>query len=126
MEIEQLVIPGRPLVEAYGPGSFRIGGIGHQGSVLLLPDAVRPWPAGTVQSLTIEAFAEVGPGGEIDLLVVGTGAKAVPFPPHLRQDLRARGIVVEAMATPSACRTYNILAAEGRRVAAALIALPAD
>ena len=105
MEIEQLVIPGRPLVEGYGPGSFRIGGIDHRGSVLLLPDAVRPWPAGVAERLTVEAFAEVGP-------------------PSLRQDLRARGVVVEAMATPSACRTYNILAAEGRRVAAALVALP--
>ncbi len=46
------------------------------------------------------------------------------LPPALRQAVRAWGPVVEAMATPAACRTYNLLLAEGRRVAAALIALP--
>jgi uncharacterized protein len=61
-----------------------------------------------------------------DILVVGTGATFALFPPELRQAVRAWGVVVEAMATPAACRTYNVLLAEERRVAAALIALPGE
>ncbi|HEX6011094.1 MAG TPA: Mth938-like domain-containing protein [Geminicoccaceae bacterium] len=61
-----------------------------------------------------------------DILVVGTGAGFVPFPPELRRAIRAWGVVVEAMATPAACRTYNVLLAEERRVAAALVALPPE
>ncbi|MFO1050564.1 MAG: Mth938-like domain-containing protein, partial [Geminicoccaceae bacterium] len=57
------------------------------------------------------------------ILVVGCGAKFVILSPALHQSVRAWGPVVEAMATPAACRTYNILLAEGRRVAAALIAI---
>jgi uncharacterized protein (TIGR04206 family) len=48
----------------------------------------------------------------------------VPFPPELQRAIRAWGVVVEAMATPAACRTYDVLLAEGRRVAAALLAMP--
>ena len=60
----------------------------------------------------------------IDILLVGTGARFAMVPPALRQAVRAWGPVVGSMATPSACRTYNVLLAEGRRVAAALLALP--
>ena len=61
----------------------------------------------------------------VDILLVGTGAKFLPVPPALRQAVRAWGVAVEGMGTAAACRTYNVLLAEERRVAAALIALPA-
>jgi uncharacterized protein len=59
----------------------------------------------------------------VELLILGCGPSFAQAPLHLRDALRAHGIVVEAMATPAACRTYNVLLAEDRRVAAALIAI---
>jgi uncharacterized protein len=119
------LVPGQQLVQAYGPGSFTVAGVRHQGSVLVFPDRTLPWTPATPADITLESLAELQPAAAaIDILLVGTGAKFAMVPPALRQAVRAWGPVVEPMATPSACRTYNVLLAEGRRVAAALIALP--
>lgn len=117
--------PGLQLVQAYRPGGFTISGVRHRGSVLVLPERVLPWAATDPQALDEAAFAplrEVEPVP--DILVVGTGKGFVLLPAALRQAIRAWGPVVETMATPAGCRTYNVLLSEGRRVAAALIAMP--
>lgn len=115
---------GLQLVQAYRPGGFTISGVRHTGSVLVLPERVLPWAVTDPEALDEAAFAplrEVEPVP--DILVVGTGAGFVLLPPALRQAIRAWGPVVETMATPAGCRTYNVLLSEGRRVAAALIAM---
>lgn len=58
--------------------------------------------------------------GQIDVLFIGTGADIAHLPAALRQNLEEAGLGVEAMATPAAARTYNVLLSEGRRIAAAL------
>jgi len=63
--------------------------------------------------------------GNVDLLLLGCGARMAMVPAALRQQLRDAGVVIEAMDTGAACRTYNVLMADGRRVAAALIAFMA-
>jgi uncharacterized protein len=112
------------LIQAYGNGGFRIAGVARQGSVVVLPTQVEPWPVGEIatlapDSLTIVIAAEP----RVELLVVGCGARAAPLPSGLRQRLRAARIAIETMDTGAACRTYNVLVAEGRRIAAALIAI---
>lgn len=116
--------PGLQLVQAYRPGGFTIAGVRHAGSVLVLPDRVLPWAVTGPGQLDEAALAPLrGVEPMPDILVVGCGSGFVILPPPLRQAVRAWGPVVEAMATPAACRTYNVLLAEGRRVAAALIAI---
>ena len=121
------IAPERQLVQGYGAGGFMVSGIRHQGSLLVFPDRVLPWPVtapGELDLASLEPVRAASPAP--DILVIGLGPTFSLFPPPLRRAIREWGIVVEAMATPAACRTYNVLLAEERRVAAALIAMPAD
>jgi uncharacterized protein len=127
MDLTPLIPAGRQIVESYGDGRFRVSGRIFEGSILVLTDHTVPWPVTEVASMTIEdlaVVAEAARAGGIDLLLVGCGARMVPLPAALRQAFRTLGVVMEPMDTGAACRTYNVLMAEGRRVAAALIALP--
>jgi uncharacterized protein len=128
MEITPLVPVGRQLIETYGNGRFVIAGVAFEGSVLVFPRRTLAWPVRAVDELSKESLNELVEGdlverGEVDILVLGTGAHLTPIPPDLRYWLRQHGIVVECMDTGAACRTYNVLLAEERRVAAALIAV---
>lgn len=102
-------------IDGYGPGFFRVGGKVHQGPLLVLPDGAQAW-AGLDDSGPLIAAA-----ARIDVLFLGTGAEIAHPPGALRAALDAAGVGVEPMATPAACRTYNILLSEGRRIGAALL-----
>ncbi|WP_020178467.1 MTH938/NDUFAF3 family protein [Methylopila sp. M107] len=118
-------LPGRQLIDAYGGGGFRFGDHGHKGSVLGLPSGMWAWPYSGAAELDVAAFEKVlEEADEIDTLLVGMGADIAWLKPEIRAALRERGVVVEAMATGAAARTWNILVGERRRVAAALIAVP--
>jgi uncharacterized protein len=117
-------VPGRHIIDSYGAGGFRFAGMSHRGSILALPSGVRAWPVASAADLTPASFAPVlAEGSDIEVLLIGTGAEMVFLPEALRQPLRAAGIRVDVMQTGAAARTYNIMAAENRRVAAALIAV---
>lgn len=102
-------------VEGYGPGFFRIGGTVHRGPVTVLPTGVAAW-GGYEDTGTLLAAA-----AGIDVLFVGTGAEIAHVPAAFRAAVEAAGPGVEAMASPAACRTYNVLLSEGRRVGLALL-----
>ncbi|WP_439155739.1 Mth938-like domain-containing protein [Yoonia sp.] len=102
-------------IDGYGPGFFRIGGEIVQGSVAVFPSGVTAW-GGFDDTAVILEQAE-----NLDVLFVGTGAEIAHPPVGFRKTLEDAGIGVETMASPAACRTYNILLSEGRRVAVALI-----
>jgi uncharacterized protein len=102
-------------VEGYGPGFFRIGGKVHEGPIAVLPTGVVAW-GGYADTATLLAAA-----AEIDVLFVGPGAEIAHVPAAFRAALEAAGPGVEAMASPAACRTYNVLLSEGRRVGLALL-----
>jgi uncharacterized protein len=113
--------PGVAPIEAYGRGGFRFAGMSHRGSILCLPSGVYAWePALPLDAASLEpALAEKG---RIGLLILGTGERQVLPAPGVRRAVAEAGVALEAMDTGAACRTYNVLLAEGRPVAAALIA----
>lgn len=123
----------RQVIEAYGDGRFRIAGLVREGSVLVFPRRTLAWPVQAIAALSpqelarslapVLAPADQGEGARPELLLVGGGARLVPIPPEVAASLRAAGIVVEAMDTGAACRTFNVLLAEDRPVVAALIAV---
>jgi uncharacterized protein len=124
MDITPDIPAGRQVVESYGGGRFRVSGRSYEGSILLFPERVVALPAAAFEEVTLEALAPVmEAAGEVEVLLLGSGPHFAPAPTALRAALRERGLGVEAMDTGAACRTYNVLLAEGRRVAAALIAV---
>jgi len=128
VDLTPLIPAGRQIVESYGGGRFRVTGIAYEGSVLVFPGRTLSWPVATMAQLDETSLAPVvaeGQAGNVDLLLLGCGARMAMIPADLRRHLRAAGVIVEAMDTGAACRTYNVLMADGRRVAAALIAFTA-
>ncbi|MDR9428723.1 MAG: Mth938-like domain-containing protein [Salibaculum sp.] len=115
MRMNEVVFDDARPVDGYGPGFFRIGGEVVEGAVIVSPRGVSPW-AGLD---AIDPLLELGP--VIDVLLVGTGAEIAHLPRGLRTRLEEAGIGVEFSASPAACRTYNVLLAEGRRVGLALL-----
>jgi uncharacterized protein len=126
VDLTPLVPQGRQIVESYGEGQFRVTGAVHRNSILVFASRTLDWPVTDIVALTAESLepvAAAGSAGEVDLLLIGCGPRMALIPGDLRKALRARGVVIEPMDTGAAARTYNVLAAEGRKVAAALIAV---
>jgi uncharacterized protein len=116
--------PGRAPIDSYGKGGFRFAGMSHRGSLLCLPSGIYGWDAPAPKALDEASLAKVfAEAGAIDTLLIGTGIEIVPLGATLRERLRAEGIVAEPMSTGAAVRTFNVLLAEDRAVAAALIAV---
>jgi uncharacterized protein len=118
-------LPGKHPIEGYGNGGFQFAGMSHRGSILALPSGIRAWDAAGPEDISIDSLAPVfaEAPGRIEHLLIGTGTELVPIEKNLRLRLRAAGIRAEPMATAAAARTYSVLLAEDRRVAAALIAV---
>lgn len=102
-------------IDGYGPGFFRVGGHVLRGACL-----ITPWDAGPWGGLS-DTAAPLSLNGRIDVLLLGMGAEIAHLPAAFRQALEAAGIGVEVMNSPAACRTYNVLLGEGRRITAALL-----
>lgn len=117
-------LPGPVPIDSYGNGGFRFAGMSHRGSLLCLPSGMWGWEVTAPAGLTVESLARVfAEADAIDLLLVGQGRDLAPIGEPLRWRLRDRRIAVELMSTGQALRTWNVLLAEGRRVAATLIAV---
>ncbi len=117
--------PGQAPIDAYGNGGFRFAGMSHRGSLLLLPSGVHAWPVIGFDGLAAADFARVfGEAETIDFLLLGTGSRQHFPSTEIRDAFAAADLGLEMMNTGAACRTYNVLLAEQRAVAAALIAVP--
>jgi uncharacterized protein len=124
MDISPLVPAGRPLIQSYGDGRFRIAGKVHEGSVLVLPGRIVSWPVRAAAGITIDTLSALtAEAGDTGILLIGCGPRFVLEPAGLRDALRAAGLVLEWMDTGAACRTFNVLLAEERPAAAALVAV---
>jgi uncharacterized protein len=118
-------LPRSAPIEAYGNGGFAFADMSHRGSLLCLPDAIWAWPVTRPDEINEVALRRViENAATIDTLVIGTGKEVWLPPSWLRERLRKVSIVIDAMQTGPAIRTYNIMIGERRRVAAALIAVP--
>ena len=115
MRLTEMVFPDARPVEGYGPGFFRIAGQVHRGALLVGPGGVQGW-GGLEDAAPLLALA-----GRIDVLFLGMGAEIAHPPADLRRALEEAAIGVEVMASPTACRTYNVLLSEGRRIALAVL-----
>ncbi len=125
MDITPLIPEDLKVIDSYGPGRFMIGGEAFEGGVLVFPNRVLAWPVSGFTALTPDDFAAVGAAEpKVEVLLLGTGARTEFLRPSVKSDIKAvAGLSPEGMDTGAACRTYNILLSEGRRVAAALIPL---
>lgn len=114
-----------PSIEAWSPGGFTIGGARVGGSALIVDDSATAWPPRALADLTPDDFAAVIVAGRerVEFVVLGAGAQPRPAPREVREALARAGLGLEIMSTAEACRLYNTLAPEGRRLAAALLAL---
>jgi len=113
-----------PSIDAWGGGGFRVAGDWRPGSLLILDDQPQDWAATALGDLTPEAFAPVfAAGGAVEFILLGTGLVNALPPRPVRDAIKAAGLGLEFMSTEAAARTYNVLASEGRRLAAALIAV---
>ena len=116
--------PGRAPIDAYGNGGFRFAGMSHKGSLLCLPSAIVAWGETDAATLTPKSFSLLfAEAAGIGFVLLGTG-QAHLFPsPEVRRAFAEAKIGLDTMNTGAACRTYNVLLAEGRPVAAALLAV---
>ncbi|MSO89593.1 MAG: hypothetical protein EXQ89_06470 [Rhodospirillaceae bacterium] len=123
MDVTPRIAAAHQIVEGYGPGRFRVSGRTIEGPIIVFPDSVLHWAVDTTNpDFDSLVAAMLSPEAErVDLLLVGCGARILLVPPEQRVRLRQAGIVIEPMDTGAACRTYNVLLAEGRRVAVALL-----
>lgn len=116
--------PGRAPIEAYGNGGFRFAEMSHRGSILCLPSGIYGWEPADRERLSADDFNSVfAEAAEIEIFLVGTGVDLRPVPKDLRSVLKEAGIASDPMSTGAAVRTYNVLLADDRAVAAALIAV---
>ena len=112
------------VIRTYGPGHFQISNRDWREPVLVTPTATTSWPVTRAEELSTDNVAAARTGtAPAELLVVGCGSRSVFVPPAVRAALKDIGLALEVVDTGSACRMYNVLLAEGRRVAAALIPL---
>lgn len=115
MRLNEITYTNAAPMDGYGPGFFRIGGRVHDGPVLTGPTGTAAW-GGYDDHAALLDLAD-----HVDVLFIGTGAALAHIPIDLRTALENAGIGVEIMNSPAACRTYNVLLSEGRRIALAVL-----
>jgi len=121
---EQAKYPGRAPLSFYGNGGFRFADISHQGSLLLLPSGIYAWDVDEFANLKIDNFQQIfTETAKIEFLLLGCGTQLHIPGDDIRAAFEAEDIGLEYMGTGAAVRTYNVLLAEKRAVAAALIAV---
>jgi uncharacterized protein len=125
MSIAEARFPGRAPIDAYGNGGFRFAEMSHRGSILCLPSGIHAWPPATIVEIEQAGVFEpvLAERDALDVLLLGTGERQHMPGAQVRRVFADAGIGLEAMDTGAACRTYNVLLAEGRLVGAALLAV---
>ena len=115
MQLTEITYRDAVPIDGYGPGFFRVAGQVLEGPIVVTAQAARSW-GGLTDGAAVVALAD-----PIDVIFLGMGAEIAHAPAELRSMVEATGIGLEVMATPAACRTYNVLVNDGRRVALAVI-----
>lgn len=121
MKITEEVNAGVNVISAYTPNGIIVNGSEYGGGLLIAPDRLEPgWLSGSVDDLTREALDDIV-NARPEVVIFGTGARTI-FPSRsVRRFFQEHEIGIETMDSPAACRTYNLLAQDGRRVLAVLV-----
>ena len=122
MDVTPLISSDKKVIQNYSSSGFKISGKSYATSLIIFPDKVVEWSPPKLSDLQPESFDAdaLGDLQECDVILLGTGER-MSFPPaEFRKQAKENGLHIESMDTGAACRTYNVLMAEGRRVAAAL------
>ena len=115
---------GQPPIDANGDGGFRLERQRFEGSIIVTPRGLFPWGVTHIEEASAASLAPISDAiGEFDFLIVGTGATTELLPREARKWLESQAIFSDLMGTSAACRTYNLMLSENRRVAAAIIAV---
>lgn len=118
-------LPTQVPIDAYGEGGFRFSGMRQKGSLLCLASGHYAWRPMTLDDVQIDDLAPVISAPDSPSFVLfGVGPQIAALPRFISDALCAADIRAEPMDTGAACRTYNVLLAEGRPVAAALLQVP--
>ena len=124
MDITPLLGKSKMSITGYGDGGFKINNEFMQGSLLVFPERTIPWHITNTASLSTTDLQDIIDSlPPVELVLIGTGPSMVFIDPEIKATLKAKKIAVDVMDTGAACRTYNVLLSEERRVAAALIAV---
>ena len=116
--------PYQAAIDAYGDSGFRFAEMSHRGSVIALPTGMYAWDATAAADITIASLARaLQEADALDVLLIGTGLDIAAVAPDIRPAFREKGVIIEAVSTGSAVRTYNVLLAENRAVGAALLSV---
>ena len=124
MDVTPLIREGQQIIQSYAAGTFRVSGVSYEDALIVAPAQTVSWKNApqSLNELDVSHFeALLAQSADIDVLLFGTGAKMQFIPPKLRQALSTQGLPMDVMDTGAACRTYNVLMAEGRRVVAVLM-----
>ena len=122
LDISPVDFEGRNIIQSYGNGKFQISDKKYDHPVLVFPDQIIPWSPIDTNNLIVDDFKKVLTVGPIvELLLLGCGKTTWFLPLPLRDELKEMGLVLEPMDTGAACRTFNVLLGENRRIAAALM-----
>lgn len=121
MDVTPLIKQGTNIIQAYAGGQFKVSGQTFDTSIFLGAGELIPWSVSDMSDLCIGDFEPLFSHAQnIDVLLIGTGKTIAFIPQKLKQELKDKGLSCDCMDTGAACRTYNVLVAEGRRVFAAL------
>lgn len=124
LDITPLAPKGQQAIQSYGEGGFRVSSINFTGSIIVFTDKCILWDCISVDHINLNSLAPVRDyATRPEILLVGCGETFTRPPDDLIVAFKGHGISLEWMATGAACRTYNILALEGRMVGAALLAV---
>ncbi len=118
-DVTPLLKAGQKIIQSYAAGKFKISGVYYEHPVIITPMAVDAWEVSSLENLSPQPFLHLK--DEIDVLIIGSGRTGALLMPQKRIEFKEAGFSLEIMDTGAACRTFNVLTAEGRRVAAALI-----
>ena len=122
LDISPVDFEGRNIIQSYGNGIFQINDKQYDHSILVFSDQIIPWTPIDINNLIIDDFKKVlTVGSMVELLLLGCGKITWFLPLPLRDELKEMGLVLEPMDTGAACRTFNVLLGENRRIAAALM-----
>lgn len=122
VDVTPLLRAGTKIIQSYADSGFKVSGESYDSAVIVSADSVQLWPVSDFSDLGESVFSPLLSEAEhIDVLLLGTGGRMHFLPRDLKETLRAQGLSIDVMDTGAACRTYNMLVSDGRRVVAALL-----